>query len=689
MAETTLALKITATDITQAAFNSVKAGLSGINKATQAISDSMGNLGRLMAAGAAFTGFEAFINKADEAIGVSNRFNVVFKGMEESATKTADALSASFGMATDDAQDMLTKFTMVLTNIGYTKEAAMGMSASMVALANDMASFNHVPVEQTLQALQSAMMGNTKGLREYGLAIDDATIKEKALELGLGSAKGELDATSKAYVIQQVLLQKSSDITGDYAKNQDNYNNTLKRFKGSMDDASQTIGAQFLPKISAILELFQELPSRFQAVLVAIPPLVAAFVALGGPLTIISIAIGGVTYAVAKYLKSQRELRQETEAYIDKVTNRTEAEGILARVLDKVTIAQDNTAKAKKNLNEAIAAGDNEQAIQFLQQKVDLVEQEEIKVKMLRNAINQKIDSLKQEEAQQQNAAAKMALSEAKAATSEAKKKEQAEQAAKDKIELDKKTAEAKIKREADIKQFISDAKIDLASQDQKELATLEKWYAEKLILVKGNEEAELLLKQDYDMKKAQVDKAAEDRKIASDERIAAKAKEAEDKKMAAYNGTAGVFAKSMTAMASKFKEFFILAKAANIAEATMAGYASAVQAFKWGTTVGGPILGGIMAGVSALATGIQIANIAATPPPFQTAAEQMRTVMGPSNRTQLATLHGNETVSRKGSGGITINVQGSLYNRDDTLAAIAEGLRYYTKQTGVIIQGA
>ena len=66
-----------------------------------------------------------------------------------------------------------------------------------------------------------------------------------------------------------------------------------------------------------------------------------------------------------------------------------------------------------------------------------------------------------------------------------------------------------------------------------------------------------------------------------------------------------------------------------------------------------------------------------------------MRTIPGPSNRETIITAHGGERIGRQGQSGITIQVLGDMYSADESIPKIAEALRYYTKNTGYVIQGA
>lgn len=77
--------------------------------------------------------------------------------------------------------------------------------------------------------------------------------------------------------------------------------------------------------------------------------------------------------------------------------------------------------------------------------------------------------------------------------------------------------------------------------------------------------------------------------------------------------GASHFFGNLSSLMDTESRSLFAIGKAAAIAQATVDGIAAAVSSFKFGASIGGPILGGVFAASSAVATGAQIASLAAT----------------------------------------------------------------------------
>lgn len=85
-----------------------------------------------------------------------------------------------------------------------------------------------------------------------------------------------------------------------------------------------------------------------------------------------------------------------------------------------------------------------------------------------------------------------------------------------------------------------------------------------------------------------------------------------EDQKLKAQLGVAkSMFGNLSSLMGSESKKLFKIGKVAAIAQATISGLESVVHSYKFGSSIGGPALGAAFAATAAIATGMQIQQIA------------------------------------------------------------------------------
>lgn len=204
--------------------------------------------------------------------------------------------------------------------------------------------------------------------------------------------------------------------------------------------------------------------------------------------------------------------------------------------------------------------------------------------------------------------------------------KEAAEQAAKVAVEARKATSgsviipetqgltkdeqEAADKQKKDLQARIE--AIRLANLTEQELA------AEKLVLdleaLKEGNEQKLLTDEEYLIKKMELEKKYTDNVLAQAQDLADKEKKIEEAKAAAKLSLASsAFGNLSSLMLTENKKLFEIGKVAALAQATIDGYSAIQSSYKEGTKIGGPAVGAAFAATAAVATAVQISNIAST----------------------------------------------------------------------------
>ncbi len=130
-----------------------------------------------------------------------NKVDVVFGKASGSVKRFSADAARSLGISQQEALAAAGTFGNLFTAMGIGEQASANMSTSLVELAGDLASFNNVDPTEALDALRSGLTGETEPLKRFGVNINEATLKAKALELGLidnTSAQKSNKASSEA-----------------------------------------------------------------------------------------------------------------------------------------------------------------------------------------------------------------------------------------------------------------------------------------------------------------------------------------------------------------------------------------------------------------------------------------------------------------------------------------------------------
>ena len=97
----------------------------------------------------------------------------------------ADTSLESFGVTNLAALQATGVFASLGDAMGMSEEASASMATTLTGLAGDLSSLHDVSVETALTALRAGLIGEAEPLRKLGILLDAATIKSKALTMGL------------------------------------------------------------------------------------------------------------------------------------------------------------------------------------------------------------------------------------------------------------------------------------------------------------------------------------------------------------------------------------------------------------------------------------------------------------------------------------------------------------------------
>ncbi|CAB4197539.1 hypothetical protein UFOVP1519_45 [uncultured Caudovirales phage] len=190
----------------------------------------------------------------------------------------------------------------MLDNMGLADDKSTQWSQKLVALGGDLASFFNTQPADAIQAISAALRGESEPIRRYNVSLNDALLKNKALELGLYDGKGALDANARANAALAVIMDQTSAAQGDFAKTSSGLANTQRITAAEQENASASLGKSFLPiyqRINQVVgetaHIFGELPTPIQLAIVALVGLAA----MSGPLTSLIALAGTLKTALA------------------------------------------------------------------------------------------------------------------------------------------------------------------------------------------------------------------------------------------------------------------------------------------------------------------------------------------------------------------------------------------------------
>ena len=233
-------------------------GLDKADKESRSFSDKLGTA--LKAGAVAFAALGAAagamaIKIGKDAIGAASDFSeeiskarVIFgdasKDIEDFAKTAADSL----GQSRKQAVNAASTFATLGKAAGLTGKDLSKFSIGFVKLASDLASFNNTSPEDAIQAIGAALRGEAEPIRRYGILLNDATLKNEALALGLiKTTKDALSPANKVLAAQAAIYKQTSDAQGDFARTSDGLANSQRQLAANIEDVKITLGEALLP----------------------------------------------------------------------------------------------------------------------------------------------------------------------------------------------------------------------------------------------------------------------------------------------------------------------------------------------------------------------------------------------------------------------------------------------------------
>jgi len=195
-------------------------------------------------------------NEATAAVGQ------VFGQASQDIESFAASAAKSLGQSQTQALEAAKTFGIFASAAGLSGQGAADFSKQMVTLATDLASFNNTSIDEAITAIGAGLRGENEPLRRFGVLLDDATLKARAMEIGIYNGTGALTSQQKVLAAQAEILAQTSTQQGDFARTQDGMANSIKILQATFENFKITVGENLLPAITPAIQTLAEQLSK-------------------------------------------------------------------------------------------------------------------------------------------------------------------------------------------------------------------------------------------------------------------------------------------------------------------------------------------------------------------------------------------------------------------------------------------
>lgn len=178
-----------------------------VSKTEKSTGGAFGNMKGMVAGAFAGIGVGVLVDGIGKAITAASDLNEVTSKTEAifgdwtiDIEQFAEGAAKGLGLSKTAAMDAADTFAVFGKAAGLSGGDLTKFSTDLVTLSADMASFSNTSPEQSIEAIGAALRGESEPIRAYGVMLDDATIKARAMSMGLVQASSNQAQIAKAQV---------------------------------------------------------------------------------------------------------------------------------------------------------------------------------------------------------------------------------------------------------------------------------------------------------------------------------------------------------------------------------------------------------------------------------------------------------------------------------------------------------
>jgi hypothetical protein len=326
-------------------------------EAKTAAQQAFGAIRSVFAAGIAIKGIQQAIGQASDLNETISKTGVVFGNSAKDIEAWSKSSARNLGLSQRAALDAASTFAIFGKAAGLVGTDLTSFSTDLTGLASDLASFNNTTPEEAILAIGAALRGESEPIRQYGVLLDDATLKQRAMEMGLYNGVGALEQSARVLAAQKEILAQTGLAQGDFARTAEGVANKQRIANAEAENAAASFGQVLLPVYQRVLEVvtflvrgFESLPAPLQVGVVALGALVAfsgpistmkdlvtdlvgAFTRAGVSSAALGAAVGGVGLAIGAavlvyqvYSQRKKEAEQRTRGLADALLGEASAQ---------------------------------------------------------------------------------------------------------------------------------------------------------------------------------------------------------------------------------------------------------------------------------------------------------------------------------------------------------------------------
>lgn len=199
-----------------------------------------------------------------------NLFETAMGNGKEAAVEFIETVSSALSLDPARMYEYMGTFKLLAEGFGVANNKAIILSKNLTQLGYDLASFYDKDIESVMTNLKSGIAGESEALRKYGIAIEEASLKQIALELGINRNIHNMTQAEKVQLRYVAIMNQTQKAQGDMGKTLDTAANSLRVLSQQFAMLGRAIGSLFIPMLLKVIPVAISIVKAITAVVKAI-----------------------------------------------------------------------------------------------------------------------------------------------------------------------------------------------------------------------------------------------------------------------------------------------------------------------------------------------------------------------------------------------------------------------------------
>jgi histidinol phosphatase-like enzyme len=224
-----------------------------------------------VAAGAALAGM-GFAGKKVFDLGAEieetgSKFNTVF-GPQGSAqmNEFLDGFANKAGLTTNEAKGLVATTGAIAQGMGFGQVESAKMASEITKLSGDLSSFNNLPTEEVLMAVNSALTGEREQMKRLGIVIKETDVQQMAMAQSGKTVASTLTQQEKATATLALITQKAGVAVGDLDRTQNSSANVARRLIAMFKELRDVLAKILMPVFGEVLTNLTGQSGKFEEI---------------------------------------------------------------------------------------------------------------------------------------------------------------------------------------------------------------------------------------------------------------------------------------------------------------------------------------------------------------------------------------------------------------------------------------